>query len=268
MAGPVLPYVPGFGERLAPYITQSGDTLANALLQRALMAKESRQEAKDRQLLQGLANSGDVTGTQLNAFWDQLSDKGRERYEPQFASELRKQEAAHKEGLKRETQALEKAERAESILESAKEMKDLLKYTGSTAVPFTSSFNAIPGGLNREGLQQRNKFDVLAADAASFFRDLETKGQLPQGLYEKVIEPRLPASKLSERENLGRIEGLEALAKKYGGKAFQSRNVESSLKKVEKGTKITEDVAKKILSQAKGNKEEARKIAKGLGYDL
>lgn len=121
---------------------------------------------------------------------------------------------------------LEKRARAETLLGTLQDMRDLISYTGSTKIPFSKSFNATTGGLNREGLQKRNTFDTLAADIASFFRDLEAKGQLPQGLYEKLIEPRLPNSKLSERENIGRIEGAEKLARRFGG--FDSKDTKKA----------------------------------------
>lgn len=110
-----------------------------------------------------------------------------------------------------------KRQRSEQLLGTADEMEDLLPYTGAVQIPFTKSFFGQEGGWNREAVEKRAYFDTLAADAAGFFRDLDTRGQLPQGLYEKVIEPRLPNSKLSERENKGRIKALRSLAKRYGG---------------------------------------------------
>jgi len=120
-----------------------------------------------------------------------------------------------KESAKTRQEVAKKRARAKGLFKTVDTMRSLIKYTGSTSIPFTSSFNAKKTGLNRKGLQMRNKFDGLAADFASFFRDLETKGQLPQGLYEQVIKPRLPNSELSERENLGRIDAIEQLARQY-----------------------------------------------------
>lgn len=115
--------------------------------------------------------------------------------------------------FKKSNEVNPEVKRAKNLLATAKEMKGLLKYTGSGLIP-GSGFG---GPLNRESVQQRAKFNSLAADFAGFFRELDTKGQLPQGLYDKVIAPRLPNDSLSDRENSGRIEGLEDLARRYGG---------------------------------------------------
>ena len=252
----VLPYVPSFLEQLSPHIAQAGGAIG------AGIGQHYRNKA-DASILQQL-QSGTVKPVDYPTLWSKLSPGARKTNEPFLASHLRTQEAAAKEEHKRETKDLEKYESANAVISTADDMKKLLKYTGSTKIPFTSSFNAKSGGVNREGLEKRNEFDTLAASAASFFRDLETKGQLPLGLYEKVILPRLPNSEVSERENKGRINGIVALAKKYGGKKF---NEPAKASKVEKGTKLTAD----ILGQWKTEgltRDQAEKRAKEQGYEF
>jgi len=252
----VLPYVPSFLEKLSPHISEVAGAVG------AGVGQHYRNKA-DQSILQQL-QSGTVKPVDYPTLWSKLSEGARKKHEPFLASHLRTQEAAAKEEQKRETKDLEKYEAAKSVIDTAEEMEKLIKYTGSTGIPFTSSFNAKPGGINREGLEKRNEFDTLAASAASFFRDLDTKGQLPQGLYEKVILPRLPTTQVSERENKGRIKGIVALAKKYGGKKFNEPAKDS---KVEKGTKVTKDVAAEWKKEGL-TRDQAEKRAKELGYEF
>ena len=173
---------------------------------------------------------------------------------------LDKQKAATKEAAKK----TEKKERAENLISSIKTSEELLPYTGSTLIPGKSFAG---GSFNREAVEKRDEFDTLAADYASFFRDLETKGQLPLGMYEKVIEPRLPNSKLSERQNKGRLKAIKSLAKKYGGiseEGFGSKKTKSASGKPE----MTEDVINEIFKEAGGDPEKATKIAKERGYEF
>lgn len=190
------------------------------------------------QVLQGYQQAGQAASQQ------QGLDALLRNYAPQLSEQDRSQIARSNfnpkdlisalQGLQKSSELSEidpaKRQRAETLLGTLEEMESLLPYTGSTSIPFTSSFNAIPEGLNRSGLEKRNTFDALAADIASFFRDLEAKGQLPQGLYEKLIEPRLPSSKLSERENLGRIKGARSLARRFGGLQSEESSLPRELK--------------------------------------
>lgn len=256
----VLPAVPSFGEQLAEILTQAGANIGQGLVKRATRLSDLKITEK--------LNDPKTSYQDKQTLWSKLSPEAREIQKPFLEADLRAAEAQKKEDIKKASSDLEKKEKSEVVLSTVEDMRKLIPYTGSTKIPFTSSFNAGPGGLNRTGLEKRSEFDTLAASAASFFRDLETKGQLPQGLFEQVVKPRLPSSELSERENRGRLNGLEALAKKYGGLEKKAAKEEVRLQKVEKGTKITEDIAKQILSQANGDKEKARELAKGLGYEF
>lgn len=151
----------------------------------------------------------------------------------------------------------ERERKATSGLVTAQAMKDRLKYVGSTKIPGTSSF--LGGSLNREAVQEREHFDFLAAEMASFLRDLDTKGHLPQGLYEQVIKTRLPNSELSERVNLGRIEGYEDLIRRYGGKKFTEKS---------KGSTPTSNAKKQKFSFSNPNhKAKFDKLASEFGMD-
>lgn len=261
----VLPYIQTPLEQLTPHINQIAGGIG------AGVGQHYRNKA-DTSILTQL-QSGQVSPANYPTLWAKLSPEARKTYEPFLQSAIRQQEAGNKENLKRETADLEKEEKSNAVLGTAKEMRDLIEYTGSTRIPFTKSAGARTDSfVNREGLQKRNKFDTLAASAASFFRDLDTKGQLPQGLYEAVIKPRLPNSELSERENLGRIEGLEELAKTYGGKNFRQgskdlKAVEKAPEKVKAGTKLTKDIVEKWKAEGL-TQEESQKRAKELGYEF
>lgn len=223
----ILPYIPTPLEQLTPHIAQAAGSIGSAYGQH----QRNKADQTILQQIQNIQSGQQGTSTiDLPVLWNKLSPATRKTYEPFLQSELRKQEAASRETDKRETGKLEKREKAESLLGTVKEMEDLIPYTGSTDIPWSPSF--LGNSLNRGAVQKRATFDELAASAASFFRDLETKGQLPLGLYEKVIEPRLPSSKLSERQNKGRLEGLTSLAKRYGGLPEKEANHENeSIKK-------------------------------------
>jgi hypothetical protein len=190
---------PSFGTLLAQHLGQAGADLGQGYLQ-------GQQNKKRQSGVSTLLQQFGITPEQAQ----QIAMTGIEA----------KDVLAHGQNLNKSGQlskeSQEKKETAENLLGTIGEMESLLPYVGSTSVPFTKSFNAVPAGLNREGLERRSEFDTLAAQIAGFFRDLETKGQLPQGLYEKVIEPRLPSSKLSERENIGRLKAVKSLAERHG----------------------------------------------------
>lgn len=206
----IAPAPQTFGSQLGPVLGQALGSIGEGLIR--------RQTNKADESILGQLQQGNLSDMQRATLWSKLSPEKMKAYEPVFNSELRKAEATHKEELKRDTETKEKMKKAENTLSIAKKMKGLIGYTGNQAIPTTSgSFDPTMGLLNRKAVQKRNEFDALAASFASYYRDLETKGQLPQGLFESVIKPRLPNSELAERENIGRIEGLEQLARQYGG---------------------------------------------------
>lgn len=219
----ILPEAPSFGTELARGL---GAGFSSGISKSSDLASELMKENYKQKMAQNLyssirRNKGSNMAKDLSGQSDlddssftndellQMKMSGNKQLSDAADFILKAQEQEYKMGG-------EKRERAKNLLSTAQEMRDLIEYTGSTQIPFTKSFFGQEGGWNREAVQKRAHFDTLAADLAGFFRELDTKGQLPQGLYEKVIEPRLPSSKLSERENLGRIEALESMARRYG----------------------------------------------------
>jgi len=81
-------------------------------------------------------------------------------------------------------------------------------------------------------------------------------------ISEKLRKPKEDELIDSYNEGLSKIEGIEE------GRNPSVKRVaeEKVMTKVEKGTSLDANMATKILQQAGGDKEKARKIAKGLGY--
>lgn len=189
-------------ERLSP---GSGDTLLNYYV-------TQQKNQQTQQLAQQKAQQQQLANEQKQRNIDEAAERSERHHRENIEFKKGQEEEKIEKPLR------EKRERATNVINSAEKMRGLLKYTGSSYVPGTSSFlTKGPLPINREGIQKRAQFDATAAAAANFFRDLDTKGQLPQGLYEQVIKPNVPNSEKSERENEGLIDGLIDLAKEYGG---------------------------------------------------
>ena len=242
----VLPRQPTFLEIIGPQLGQGAQALGQGV-------RKSADDQKNQAMVAKL-NDPNTSAMDFASILAKMPKEYREAYAP-----------IQKERVKSESEASDKKTKAKSTIDIANEMEGLLKYTGATWIPGTSSF--LGGSLNREAVEKREYFDEEAAAAASYFRELETKGQLPLGLYEKVIEPRLPNSKLSERVNKGRIEGLISLAKKYGGIEGE-KSGSKSLQKPPKGTKITDAIVDQLLEQTGNDPKKAQELAKGLGYEF
>lgn len=229
---------------MAPY-GESGKNLLNQYLE---VAKQEESE-RFQSTLQKAFSQNQEEGSNPEPL-DPMQQGIIAMKHPQFIN-------AYQAAQKAQAPQHDRERKATSALSTAQEMKDRLKYVGSTKIPGTSSF--LGGSLNREAVQEREHFDFLAAEIASFLRDLDTKGQLPQGLYEQVIKTRLPNSELSERTNLGRIEGYEDLIRRYGGKKFTEKS---------KGSSPTSTAKKQKFSFSNPNhKAKFDKLASQFGMD-
>lgn len=78
-------------------------------------------------------------------------------------------------------------------------------------------------------------------------------GYVPRDLVQRVNEQIKPFAEEQQKLLEGRLREITG---------------EVKLNKVEKGTPINKDIAQKILAKANGDKEKARTIAKGLGYEF
>jgi hypothetical protein len=110
--------------------------------------------------------------------------------------------------VKREDLARKKT----GYLETIDDLEKMIKYTGSTQIPFTKSY--LGHSLNRQAVQKREEFDVLAFSLEGFLREMNTKGVLPQKVF-NVLLTKLPSSKLSERANRGRLDAIKKQVSRY-----------------------------------------------------
>lgn len=205
----------GLGEGLSQGLSQSQNLASQ------LMLKKAEESSKSNRLNSLLKRNGSTVSDQSlgndNPDFD-LSQLSPEEMGvlatqfPDFVNSFLKTEKLNLEKSKSPQTQLK--EKSQHILNIGDQMRDLIEYTGGEFGIKTIGKSL---GLRRETIQKRAHFDQLAAAYASYFRDLETKGQLPKGLFDAVIKPRLPNSELSERDNLGRIDGMDALAKEFGG---------------------------------------------------
>lgn len=108
-----------------------------------------------------------------------------------------------------EQKKLEKQEYHSNILD---ELEALKPYVGRTDIPFTKSFNAKPGGLNRSGLEKRAEVEPLSITLEGVLRDMATKGALSNRTFEELLK-RIPRSDDSEREYQGKINGFRKILK-------------------------------------------------------
>ena len=103
-------------------------------------------------------------------------------------------------------------EEGEKILYSIGEMKKLVKYTGSTQVPFMKGFSAGPHGLNREGLQKREEFNSYVSDLVSYVREQESRGNINKETFKDLMK-RVPDINKPVRQNIGNLIAFEKRVK-------------------------------------------------------
>jgi hypothetical protein len=88
-------------------------------------------------------------------------------------------------------------------------MRANMEYTGSTFGKAFGFFSRAPGlSINRKAVEKRAEFDQDAFMLEGFLREKATKGTLPGAIFQKLLE-RLPNSELYDRENEGRLKGIE-----------------------------------------------------------
>ncbi len=155
----------------------------------------------------------------------------------------------------------EAAQREVGYKETLNDLRKLIPYTGGMFG--TKTFG---GKLRRETVQKRAEFDTLAFSLEGFLREMSSKGQLPQSIFEALLE-RLPSPEKSERENKGRIDAIEKIIERYTPKPKDKKAKTPNFKKVAQGTKLTNEKAKEIFDHVGGNEEEAIKFAQNLGYN-
>ncbi len=155
----------------------------------------------------------------------------------------------------------EMAHKRTAFLNIVKDLKDNLKYTGSTAIPFTASWLGSPGeegklpvALNRKALEKRSYFNTRAFALEGFLRELSTRGNLPKAIFEKLLE-QLPNTSLSERENTGRMTAIEDTVKDYlptsGFKDAHRESIEGKMQTEFESVPPAKDFAGKTIRNPK-----------------
>ena len=237
--------IPSFGGQL-------GQSLGTGLSQGISGAlTQILQQKQQRKALEGLRPIFEQAGFSPEEF-QTIAQSGLSPEQSLLA--LRTMGTAQKGQIKEQ----EQQRKSQSLLGTVDEMRKITEegYTGGQFG--TKTFG---GPLRRKAVQERNKFDTYAITLEGFLRDLTTKGTLPQKTFQELLS-RLPNSKLSDRENIGRLDAIEDVIKRHSG-----INESAPLRKVAKGTKLSVDEARKILSQSGNDPEKARKNAQKLGYE-
>jgi hypothetical protein len=153
------------------------------------------------------------------------------QFDPQMASVLAPFAVQHhKHFLEEQSAASEKEAKANEVGGILDELEGLKQYAGSTRIPFTASWQATEGGLNRKGLEKRSEIDPMALSLEGFFRDMATKGALPQKTFNELLQ-RIPKSGDSERVYQGKINGIRKILKKKAPHASQGLEKHLSGKK-------------------------------------
>lgn len=97
-------------------------------------------------------------------------------------------------------------EKATNLLYDIKDLMGLNPYTGSTKIPGTKSFG---GGIKgTRAMKQRAKYDTKAFNLESYYRDKSAKGNMPGNIFDVLME-KIPNTKYSEGENMGRLEAIK-----------------------------------------------------------
>lgn len=113
----------------------------------------------------------------------------------------------HKQNMKTQGIAQEEEKTKGKVGGILDELEANKGYVGSTKVPWSKSFNAHEGGLNRSGIQKRKYIDTLAFDIERILRKENTKGALSGQVFNALME-RIPNSKDSERDYQGKIDAF------------------------------------------------------------
>lgn len=212
----VLPKVAGFGERLGQAL---GGGIGEGISQRL---QQYHQQKQNKQTLQGLRPFLE----QMEFTPEQISQFEESGLPAQVAApligQIGKQFATQRMALQKQQQ--ETSEKLATEQEQQEEWQDLFKslrekipYVGA---PVGKAFLAhIP---TSEAAKQREKYDVLAFQLERYARAQHTKGALSTKVYQSLLS-KLPDSKLSEKQNLGRIEAWEESLLKNKGKVTESK---------------------------------------------
>lgn len=191
----ILPYVPSFGERLAPVLAQAGTDIFKGFQQRNANQKD-----------QEIINSFDQNDSPINQIqkFSKLSAQRQETIAPllqqllktQGAQEIQNQKSAAKQ---QEKQAAEQKEH-EDISQTVNSLLDELE-TGKVG-----KFNQY-NKLTSKGREHRAYFDELALGVEKRLATMVGKGVLSQARFAYLLK-NLPKSSDTDATNRGRLKAL------------------------------------------------------------
>ena len=105
-----------------------------------------------------------------------------------------------------------KREEAQGLSNALDWLDENIEYTGSTSIPFTKSFGAHKGGLNREAVEKREEYDATGFWAADQVFTHFNKGTISKDKLKVIKEELAPHSGLSERTNKARNSAMRRMA--------------------------------------------------------
>lgn len=201
----ILPYVPSFGEQIMPQLAQTIGNIAQNY-------QQNRANRNDQKILQGLATNPNSTPLEQISAFNQLSKEKRDSLTPLFTQYMKTQQKQQETSAKQNQEAQEKQQKLSGTEEILNNLEALKKHTG-------------PGhrlaNTGRSGVQKRQQIDSEAIALEGYFRDLATKGALPQKTFAELLK-RLPNSKMTEAQYQGAIDGIRDIIKAHSQKSEPS----------------------------------------------
>lgn len=186
----VLPYVPGFGEKLAEVISQAGTNIGNGLINRNV-------RLSDQRIIDQLANSQNLSPIQQISAFGKISPKGQQGLGPLFTHVLDQQRS---KGVQQQEQQQEHQDISELINESVNELMN-----GNLG--FFNQYNK----ATSKGRESRAYFDELALGIEKRLATMVGKGALSVPRFE-YLKKNLPSSSNTDATNRGK---LRALSKEF-----------------------------------------------------
>lgn len=220
--------------------------------------QRSQQQAKE------LAEKGKAQKTEegSKATYNAYKAAGRElpEYQPGTPASVWGELAKEKKESETEIKQQEKTQKSQGLLQNISRLRELIPYTGNWMG--TKTFG---GPLRRETIQKRAEIKGLSFGLESFYRDMAAKGNMPLGIFEKLMTI-LPDPELSERENLGRLDASERMIKQLLPETQMPQKKSMTINKVPVGTDLTNEAALEFKIQANGDRAKAEQLARQAGY--
>lgn len=271
----VLPQVPTFAERL-------GGRLEQAIGQGIQGYKQHKRTLADQKVLEAIGSNPNSSAMDYITGFSKLSPEAQKTYTPIIQSLLNNQGRADAQRVKVEGKAAEKAAEKEELTQGLNQSLDWLEnnvsYTGSQWVPYSDSERTREWSTDREAVQIRKEYDTTGFWAADQVYTHFNKGQISEAKLKVIKNDLSPRGDLSERENKARIASLRRISNlpSDASKEKVDKVIDAEVKKVSskptekvaKGTKITSDIATKLLEESGGDKEKARAKARNMGYEF